>query len=149
MNPYFEAMKKLKLLIVISIAMLGLNASLIAQKDYRSLTSEDGIEISYKWKQSKVLKKDSPQILFLMLRNNNDYHANVTFTLDYFWKGIRHASSEPNSICIKSKRTAKGKIKNLTFDRAKFSDEDLLSDNFSLDVSEIVIDRVDKCKRNK
>ena len=139
-------MKTLRSILVISIIILSAG-NLIAQKDYQSLTSNEGIDISYKWKHSKILKKESPLMLFLKLQNSNEYHANVNFTVDYYWQGIRSASSEPNSICIKSNRTAKGRIKKLTFDRAKLSDEDVLSDDFTLDISEIDIERVDQCKR--
>ncbi len=142
-------MKKLNLKYAIALsAVLIVTAGILqAQKDYTPLASEDGIEIAYKWKPSKFLKKDSPRILNLMLRNTNDYPADVSFTVDYFWKGIRKASSDTNRICIKANRTAKGKIKNLTFDRAGLSDEDLSSENFSLDVTGIAVEKVVKCKR--
>jgi hypothetical protein len=142
-------MKTVKLILILPVVLLLLNINLLAQKNYDPLTKEDGIDISFRWGHSKILKKDSPLMLFLKIQNSNEYHASVTFTVDYYWNGIRKASSEPNRLCVKSKHTAKGRIKKLTFDRAEFTDEDLLSENFSLDVTGLEIERVDRCKRTK
>ena len=139
-------MRTLKSILIISSIIL-INGNLIAQKDYQNLTSNEGIDISYKWKHSKILKKDSPLILFLKLKNTNDYNATVKFTVDYFWNGIRNASSEGNNICIKANRSVKGKIKKMTFDTAKFSDEDLFSENFTLDISGFELKKVENCKK--
>ena len=141
-------MKTLRSIVIIS-AIMFVNGNLVAQKNYQNLSTNEGIDISYKWKHSRILKKDSPLILFLKLKNSNDYHADVKFTVDYYWQGSRNASSEPNNICIKANKTAKGKIRKLTFDRAKFSDEDLYSENFILDISGFELEKVEQCKRKK
>jgi hypothetical protein len=142
-------MKTLKLILILPAVLMLLNISVLAQKNYDPVIKEDGIEISYRWGPSKILKKDSPLMLFLKINNSNEFNAEVTFTVDYYWKGIRKASSEPNQICVKSMRTAKGRIKKLTFDRAEFSDGDLRSENFTLDVTGIKIEQTDCCRRMK
>ena len=141
-------MKTLKFILCISIIVM-FSGHLAAQKQYQSLSDEEGIEFSYRWKPSRILKKESPLMLSLKIRNSNDFHASVNFTVDYFWQGIRNASSDPNSICIKPNRTAKGKIKNLAFDRGKLSDEDILSEDFILEISGITVEEVDRCKSKK
>ena len=139
-------MKTLKFILCISIIVM-FSGDLAAQKQYQSLSDEEGIEFSYRWKPSRILKKESPLMLSLKIRNSNDFHASVNFTVDYFWQGIRNASSEPNRLCIKANRTARGRIRNLTFDRAKFSDEDIMSDNFTLDISGIEVTQVERCRK--
>ena len=131
------------------MSMLFLSGNLWAKQDYQSFFEEDGIEFSYKWKHSKFLKKNSPLILFLKIENTNNFHASVEFTVDYFWKSIRNASSDPQSICIKANKKAKGKIRKLTFDKGKLSDEDILSDDFILEISDFETVKVPACKRNK
>jgi len=140
-------MKSIKSILLV-FALIFVYGNSIAQKEYKLLTEKEGVEISYKWKHSKIMKKGSPLMLFLKIENNNDFHTRVAFTIDYFWNGIRNASSEPNDKCIKANRSAKGRIKKLTFDRAKFTDKDILSENFTLDVSDLVINNVDHCKKN-
>ncbi len=139
-------MKTIKAILIISIVIFACG-NIFAQKEYQNLESKEGIDISYKWKHSKILKKDSPLKLILKIKNSNDYNTQVNFTIDYFWQAIRNASSEPNTICIKSNRTAKGRMKKLGFDRAEFSDEEVLSDEFTLDVSGLEIKIVDRCKK--
>ena len=139
-------MKTLRSILIISIMIL-ISGHLIAQKDYQSLLSTEGIDISYKWKHSKILKKNSPLMLFLKLKNSNDYHASVNFTVDYYWQGIRDASSDPKSICVKANKKMKGKYRNLAFDRSKFSNEDLFSDKFILEISGIKVQEVTSCKK--
>lgn len=117
-----------------------------AQKEYETLSVEQGLEFSYLWKRSKVLKKDSPMILYLKINNSNDYNASVEFTLDYFWNGVRSASSEPITRCIKAGKKIKGKIKGLTFEKAGYSDQDINSVSLEIDVSEVTVNKVDKCK---
>jgi hypothetical protein len=129
--------------------MILFNSQIMAQREYKPLTSSEDIYFSYKWKHTKFLKKSSPLMLSLKLKNINNFHAKVNFTVDYYWQGIRNASSAPNSICIKSNRTAKGGIKNLTFDRAKLSDEDIMSEDFILEISGISIEEAVRCRRRK
>ena len=142
-------MKSLRLLVILSTSMLFISGNLLAKQDYKSFFEEDGIEFSYKWKHSKFLKKDSPIILFLKIENANDYHASVEFTVDYFWKSIRHSSSDPQIACIKANKSAKGKIRKLTFEKGKLSDEDILSDDFILEISDFEALKVLNCKRKK
>lgn len=124
-------------------------SGLYSQKEYLPVNSEEGIEFSYLWKRSKVLKKDSPMILFLKIHNSNEYIASVDFTVDYFWNGVRSASSEPNNQCIKAGKTLKGKIKNLTYEKAGYTDQDISSVNFDLDISGISVSKVDRCRKKK
>jgi hypothetical protein len=136
----------MKYILLIS-AFILFSSNLFAQKDYQVLASIEGVEVSNKWKHSKVCKKDSPLMLFLKLKNTNDYPVNINVTVDYFWQGIRAASSEPINLCIKSNRSSKGRIKKLTFDRSRFSDADILSAEFTLDISSVKIIQVNHCKK--
>lgn len=141
-------MKSLSKILLLAIVYSFMYGNLHAQKkEYTPVINENGIEISYRWTHSKILKKDSPLMLFLKIHNSNDYHAALEFTVDYYWKGIRNASSEPSFICVKSGRSARGRIKKLTFDRAKFSDEDLMSENFTLDIPDLRVEKVERCKK--
>ena len=142
-------MKTLKHLILASIFSLLAMSVVSAQKEYTKVSSEDGVEFSYLWKKSKVLKKDSPMILFIQVYNSNTYPASVNFTVEFYWNAIRSASSESQNLCIKAGKKSKGKIKNLTFEKAGYSDQDIGSVNFSLDVSGVSVKKVETCKKSK
>jgi hypothetical protein len=142
-------MKILKPILLIFFFPLLAMTHASTQKEYIPVSTEDGVEFSYLWKRSRVIKKDSPMILFLKIHNSNAYHASVDFTVDYFWNGIRSASSDPNSLCIKAGKTAKGRMKNLTFQKTGYSDQEISSVNFTLDLSDVTITEVETCRKNK
>ncbi len=121
--------------------------SIVAQKKFTKFSEQEGITFFYKWKRTKCLKKDSPLMLVLMVSNSKQKPVMATFTVDYYWQGIRDASSEPKSICVKANKKMKGKYRDLAFDRSKFSNEDLFSDKFILEISGIKVEEVTSCKK--
>ena len=142
-------MKKSRIVLLLSLILLLAMSVAEAQKNYIQVGEKDGVEFSYLWKKSKVLKKDSPMILFLQIDNANEHNVSVDFTVDYYWNGIRSASSDPNNRCIKAGKTLKGKIKDLTFEKAGYSDQDIASASFSMDVTGVKVTRVETCKKSK
>ena len=119
----------------------------MAQKKFTRISEQDGAAFYYKWKPSKCLKKDSPLMLILMVSNSKQSNAEIDFTVDYYWQGIRAASSEPKTICVRAGKKMKGKYRNLAFDRSRFSNEDLLSDEFILEISGVTVSEVDSCRK--
>ena len=132
-------------LILIFLGIILSTSSITAQKKFTRFYEEDGISFHYKWKRTQCLKKESPLMLVLMVDNSRENHASITFIVDYYWQGIRTASSEPKEICLKANKKMKGKYRNLAFDRSRFTNEDLFSNNFILGVSGLEVQKVTKC----
>jgi len=137
-------MKRITLFI---ITMSFINVSVVfAQKNYSKLDEKDNVVLSYKWKPSKICKKDSPLILLIKIENKNDSAVIVNFTVDYFYDGSRKASSEEQVYCIKANKTIKGKLKGLGFDSSVFSNEQLLSDRFDMELNDVKVEQTTSCK---
>ena len=139
-------MKKIALLSLMVLVFAG-NIPLEAKNKYQVLDSKEGVEFSYKWKPSKCLKKDSPLILIIKIANNNDYAANIAYTVDFFWQGLKTATSEEQSFCIKANKSLVGKIRKFDFDRSKYSNEQILSDQFIMELTGIKVAKTENCTK--
>lgn len=137
-------MKKAILLILVGIFLSPV--FLYSQKKFQKLDEVDNVTISYRWKQSKMLKKDSPLALFIKIKNANEYAVKVEFTVDYFFDGMTKASSEKQNYCLKKGGAIIGRMKKSGFDSSGFTEEELFSDRFVLEVNEVEVGKVDKCK---
>lgn len=108
--------------------------------------SQDNVTISYKWKRYGLFKKDKPIRLVLRIENDNPYRIQVNFSVDYYWRAVRRASSEKADYCIKPNGRIKGKIWNLAFDTGPFSENEILDARFMWDISDFSIQHEADCK---
>ena len=63
----------------------------------------------------------------------------VKFTVYYYWHGILNSSSKPQTFYIKPNKTIKGRLKGLGFSESDFSNEQILGEDFILEISDIEI----------
>ncbi len=141
-------MRNLQLIIIVTM-MLIVPVNVKAQNKFQEMTTESGVIFYYKWKHEKCLKKDSPLILKLKLQNTNEYKVEAIFTVDYFYKTLRKSSSKEQSYCIKSQKSLIGDVKKSGFDKGSLTNEQLLSDDFIVELSAVKIIKSANCKKNK
>lgn len=139
--------KSLFLFFIFTIS--GFIFSIQAKNPYKQIESIDSVSFFYKWKPSVFAKKDSPLMLLLKIKNENEHSVNVIFTVDYFWQAKRQASSDEKQICIKPMKSKKGKIGKLGFDTGSLTNEQILSDDFIVEITGINIEKTDYCIKDK
>ena len=130
--------------IIILFGILS-SVSVFGQKEFKKLEETENVVFYYKWKPSKFLKKDSPLVLILRIENQNAHAINISFSTDYFWDGIRKATSDDQEYCIKANKKIKGKLKGLGFDTSVFSNDQIMNSRFQMEVNGIEIKEVDNC----
>lgn len=120
------------------------------QNKYKKLQNEKGIVFYYKYSHSNFLNKKSPLRLILKIENTNPYPVKVTFVVDYYWKAMISSNSEKPKTCfIKANKTIKGRLHKLHFSPFDFTNEQILSDDFFVELSGIEITKVDAGKKSE
>ena len=126
--------------------ILGFNHPVLGQKKYTLLESKDKVSFSYRWKNSIFFKKDSPLMLTLRIQNSNDYPIETGFVVDYYWRAILKASSEEQLFCIQAKKSIRGKVRGLGFDHGTFTNEQIRSEDFIMELNGIKVEKTSECK---
>lgn len=137
-------MKRITLL-MICISLIGAS-SLFGQKKFQVLEQKDNVTVSYRWKAKNALKKDSPIKLVIRIDNDDASPAEISFEILYYWDALQKASSGELTYCLKANKAFTGDIKKSGFDNADFTDEQLVSDHFEMELSDLKIIKIDKCK---
>ncbi len=106
----------------------------------------DEVTISYKWKKTGLFGKDDPPRLILKIDNENKYRMMISFRVNYFWKAAMAASSQRVEYCVKSGRKIRGKMWDLVFSAGRFTEEQILDENFLWEISELEIVKDADCK---
>ncbi len=140
---------KNKLLLFLSVFFIFSFIDVMAQKQFKELTSVDGMDVLYMWQTKKKSKPGEVTILKLKFRNNNDYRVQMNFTVDFYYKAIRKASSEEQSVCVMSDKVAVLNVKKLGFDKGSFTNEQIMSEDFILELSDVSVKKSPNCKTMK
>ncbi len=140
-----------KLLIITFILLVVVSNSFSQSKNkYQKFQDEQGVIFYHKYSHSNFLSKKSPLRLILKIENTNPYPVKVNFIVDYYWKAMISANSEkPRTCCIKANNTIKGRFHKLHFAPFEFTNEQILSDDFFVELSGIEITKVDSCVKSK
>lgn len=125
--------------------LLFVSVSLIAQ-DYKEKLTNEGIRIDYKWRQEKLLVKNSPDALFLKITNNSDNKKLVGFEINYFRNGIRTFGSDYQEYCLKPGQTIRGKRWNLAFPYVSNENEKISDEQFSWELDSLMIENNSSCE---
>ena len=142
-------MKKLLISTFILLVVVS-NSFSQNQNKYKKLQNDKGLVFYYKYSHSNFLNKKSPLRLILKIENTNPYPVKVTFVVDYYWKAMISANSEkPRTCFIKANKTIKGRMHKLHFSPFDFTNEQILSDNFFVELSGIEIIKVDDCEKSE
>jgi hypothetical protein len=127
------------------VVLLILVDGAVKAQDYKEKITQDSIKISYKWRKSKKLKKDSPYVLMLQLENLSSTKVTVSFMVRYYWKAQLHSGSKLMEYCIKSGKKIKGKKWNLAFYSKNFTMDDYLDPMFSWIIDDVKAEKNELC----
>jgi hypothetical protein len=124
-------MKKIRnLLILIFVFCLfssAANAQFGYKNDYETI---EGVEISYKWAQSKWWKKSSPKQLRFKMENTNEYKVQVKFELVYLLDHVVKFQSGTLEAEIKAGKALSGKLNGFYFESPDVPNKQLESEKF-------------------
>ncbi len=134
-------MKKLQLISLLLI----LSSSIFAQCKYEVQSKTDQVELSYKWKRTKLFDKSSPKVVLIKLKNENDYAALINFKADYYIDGILEETNTITDFCMKASKTYRGKINGIILQTEKLNNADFEKENFKLEFNDIKITQTEGC----
>lgn len=135
-----------KQVVVLSLLFIPIINGL-GQKKYIQFHTQDSVVFSYKLSNSRFVFNDSSLMLLLKIENLTAKHIKTEFTIDYFWQALRKSSSYPQSFCLKPNRKIKGRFKGLGYELGIFTNEQILSDDFSFELNELKFSKVSNCKK--
>lgn len=121
------------------LTFISLNA--FSQFCYTDHSTVDNVEISYKWKEVK----DGHTELRLKLKNRNPHAVNISLEADYYLSGILKESSSLENFCLKANKMVAGKFNGVIFTATGISNEDLKSEEFSLEFNNILVEELEDC----
>lgn len=136
-----------KLILSLSIILCSIYVS--AQYSYTKVNDTNQISLSYKWRNTKLFDTKSPLELALKLKNKSDSSVMVNFSVQYYIDGILDGTTQINDFCIKKNRTARGEYNGLILKSDNKTEELVKSDRFTLEFSELSINKVANCESRK
>lgn len=125
--------------------LLFLSTSIFAQCKYEEYTTKDNVELSYKWKRTKLFDKTSPKVVLIKLENENDYSALISFKADYYLDGVLEETNTITDFCMKANKTYRGKINGIILETEKLNNGDFRQDGFKLEFNDIKIEKTEGC----
>lgn len=142
----------MKKILITSFILLTFFSSSFSQtkNKYQKFQEKEGVIFYYKYSHSSFLNKKSPLRLILKIENTNSYNVKLNFVVDYYWKAMISANSEkPRTCCVKANKSIKGRYHKLHFAPFEYTNEQVLSDDFFVELSGIEIIKVDDCKKSE
>tara|TARA_R110002049_G_scaffold247413_11_gene421623 strand:+ start:1569 stop:1985 length:417 start_codon:yes stop_codon:yes gene_type:complete len=133
-----------KIILSLSIILFGFCAS--AQYSYNKVITTENVELSYKWRNTKLFDTSSPLDLALKLKNSNDSAVMVNFSVQYYMDGILDGTTQIDDFCIKKNRTARGEYNGLILKSEGKTEEVVTSEGFKLEFSDLNIRKVASCE---
>lgn len=132
--------------LLIMCVLFFLPGFLFAGEPFKELQNLQGVKIYYKWGRTHLLKKDSPARLVLRVENTNPHAVNATFRVDYFYKAVIQSQADSIvHVCLKPGKKLTGRSYGLHFDTSNLSNEQVKSDDFLIELSEVKIEKVCGC----
>lgn len=138
-------MKK-SIILLVSIFFIGGVFSANAQKQFEKKIEKDSVSFFYKWRPSKLFKKDSPLALVIKMENKNDYPVKITFNVNYYWQMDLKATSNEQEVTIKPKKTFTHNVKKQGFDNFSFSNKELKDEDFNFELVKIKVEKLPQIK---
>jgi hypothetical protein len=105
----------------------------------------DGVDIQYRW-ANETRDKNSPLELRLKIKNNNSYPVEISYEIEFYMGPMMEESSELTELCINPKLARTGRINGMYYRSARLTNEQIESKDFSWEISDLKIERVDSCR---
>lgn len=126
--------------------LAGTTQDASSQRRYVDHSTVDGVEIQYRWANSKWLDRNSPLELRLKIKNNNDYPVEVSYVIEFFMGPMHEESSDVTELCINPKLAKTGRINGMYYQSSSLSNQQLESDEFSWEIEDLEIVEVESCR---
>ncbi len=132
-----------KLILSILIVLFSIIAS--AQYNYSQIITTNKVDISYKWRNTKLFDTNSPLELAIKLKNRNDSAVQVSFSVDYYINGLLDGTTKIDEFCIKKNRAARGEYNGLLLTSEGKTEQLVTSEDFKVEFNSIDIKKVASC----
>ena len=126
---------KLFLLTLLIITSAGLINKSIAQSQYEICYQKDSLHISGKWVNSKKSNPESPLELRLKIENTDMQDIEFSYEIALYMNSMLREKTEKDTFKIKAGKVKMGKLNGVRFMSATLSNEEILSDQFSWEIS--------------
>jgi hypothetical protein len=117
-----------------------------AQRRYVDHSTAEGVEIQYRWANSSFFDKSSPLELRLKIKNTNDYPVSISYDLEFYMGPVLEETSDETQLCINPKLAKTGRINGMFYRSQTLSNQQLESDQFSWEITNLEITRVESCR---
>ena len=141
-------MKRLLTITVFTVLFIiaGTSGEASGQRRYVDHSTVEGVAIQYRWAHSKWLDRSSPLELRLKIKNNNDYPVQVTYDIEFYMGPVLEETSDDTELCINPKLAKTGRINGMYYQSQTLTNEELESDEFSWEITNLEIERVESCR---
>ncbi len=109
----------------------------------------DSIEFSHKWVREKWYLLKSPKVLKIKAKNISSKNVKIKFSVDFYVNGTIRESSDTVQVCMKPGVTRSGRKNKMVFKPAELSQEEMKSESFQFEISNLEIIRMRSCKENE
>jgi hypothetical protein len=117
-----------------------------AQRRYVDHSTVEGVEIQYRWANSSFFDKSSPLELRLKIKNTNDYPVSISYDIEFYMGPVLEETSDDTQLCINPKLAKTGRINGMFYRSKALSNQQLESDQFSWELTNLEITRVESCR---
>lgn len=128
------------------LLLLGTGSEANAQRRYVDHSTVEGVDIQYRWANSKWLRSDSPLELRLKIKNNNDYPVEISYVIEFYMGATMEETSDVTELCINPKLAKTGRINGMYYRSSSLSNQQIESDKFSWEIHDLEIERVESCQ---
>ena len=117
-----------------------------AQLGYTQYLKKDNVVFSYKWGTTTDKKERTKQpALLMMVKNENDFDVDFSYSLDFYYEGILRESSDAAQYCIRANKMRVGKINGIIYPINKFTQEQIENKDFNFEINDVVVDKSSGC----
>ncbi len=117
-----------------------------AQRRFVDHSVIEGVDIQYRWANSKFFDRNSPLELRLKMKNNNDYPIRITWDIEFYMGPKLIETNEETEVCINPKLARTGRINGMFYRSSNLNNRQLESDEFNWEITNIEIERVESCR---
>ena len=115
------------------------------QPGYTQIEKKDGLKISKKWAKARDESGEKRSALLLALDNTNEHSMSFSIEMRFYYEGILKETGMIEDMCLSAKKSSIGRLNGLYFIPEKFTDQQLNSSDFNLEVDLVSIEKVEGC----
>ncbi len=131
---------------ILLLIILGTGNDAHGQRRYVDHSTVEGVEIQYRWTNSRWLNSSSPLELRLKIKNTNDYPIEISYVIDFYMGPLLEESSDLTTLCINPRLAKTGRLNGVYYRSSRLSNEQLESDEFEWEIRDLEIERVESCR---